>query len=104
MLFVESPLFTGQVTLLLSDDEYLRLQLVIGANPGAAPVIRDTGGLRKIRWSVPGRGKSGGIRVIYYWLPRQDQIRMLLVYRKGIKDDLTAGERRTLRSLNENWQ
>jgi hypothetical protein len=72
-------------------------------NPEAGDVIQRTGGLRKVRWSVAGGGKRGGVRVIYFHVAAQAEVRLLLIYRKGVKDDLTAAEKRTLRRLNEDW-
>jgi mRNA-degrading endonuclease RelE of RelBE toxin-antitoxin system len=103
MIFIETPVFTKQVYDLLSDELYAELQQYLAQCPDAGDVIRDTGGLRKVRWSVPGRGKSGGVRVIYYHVSAQVQVRLLLIYRKGIKDDLSAAEKKVLRKLNENW-
>jgi hypothetical protein len=59
--------------------------------------------LRKIRWVAHGKGKRGGVRVIYFHVSARQQIRMLLIYRKGVKDDLTASEKKVLRALNEGW-
>ena len=103
MVFIESAVFTKQLRELLSDESYAEFQQYLSRCPEAGDVIRDTGGLRKVRWSVPGRGKSGGVRVIYYHVSAQGQCRMLLIYRKGIKDDLSAAEKKVLRKLNENW-
>jgi hypothetical protein len=64
MVFIETTVFTRQVRELLSDDEYARLQLALAENPFAGDVIADTGGLRKVRVAVSGRGKRGGARVI----------------------------------------
>jgi len=66
-------------------------------------VIQDTGGLRKIRWSANGKGKRGGVRVIYYHLTADAQIRLLLIYKKGIQDNLTEKQKKILRKLNEGW-
>ena len=66
-------------------------------------VIQGTGGLRKVRWTGGGRGKRGGTRVIYFHVASRDQIRLLLIYRKGVKDDLSAAEKKILRKLNEDW-
>jgi hypothetical protein len=71
--------------------------------PNAGAVIAGTGGLRKIRWAVARRGKRGGTRVIYYHVVAQAQIRMILIYRKGIKDDLTPNEKTVLRKINAEW-
>lgn len=103
MIFVESLVFTKQVQELLSDESYSEFQQYLAQCPEAGEVIRDTGGLRKLRWTMPGRGKSGGVRIIYYHVSAQVQCRMLLIYRKGIKDDLSAAEKKVLRKLNESW-
>ena len=95
MVFIESAVFTKQVQELLTDDSYAEFQHYLAQCPEAGDLIRDTGGLRKVRWSVPGRGKSGGVRIIYYHVSAQAQCRMLLIYRKGIKDDLSAPEKQS---------
>jgi mRNA-degrading endonuclease RelE of RelBE toxin-antitoxin system len=103
MVFIETPVFTRQVQELLSDEAYSAFQWYLALNPDAGDVIRDTGGLRKVRWSVAGSGKRGGVRVIYFYVAAQAQVRLLLIYRKGVKDDLTAAEKKTLRTLNQDW-
>ena len=101
MIFTETPVFTRQITGLLSDDEYGDLQQVLLSNPEAGDVIRQSGGLRKVRWrsGAKGIGKRGGIRVIYYWYVGEDEIYMLLAYGKGEKDDLSARELKVLRRV-----
>jgi len=103
MVFIETPVFTRQVQELLSDEAYSGFQWYLALNPRAGEVIQGTGGLRKVRWSVPGAGKRGGVRVIYFHVAAQSQLRLLLIYRKGVKDDLTAAEKKTLRKLNRDW-
>ena len=103
MVTVESPVFTRQVQELLTDDEYRELQWHLAIRPDAGALIQGTGRLRKVRWSAGRRGKRGGVRVIYYHVAEADQLRMLLIYRKGMKDDLTAAEKRALRELNRGW-
>ena len=103
MVFIETPVFTRQVRELLSDEAYAAFQWHLAVNPRAGEVIRGTGGLRKVRWSAPGSGKRGGVRVIYFHVAADAQVRLLLIYRKGVKDDLTAAEKRTLRRLNQDW-
>ena len=100
---IETPIFTADVRVLLSDVEYARLQEHLVRHPDAGDVITATGGLRKIRWTSAGRGKRGGSRVIYFHVVAQSQIRMLLIYRKGIKDDLTPKEKAVLRKINSEW-
>jgi len=101
MVFVEFPNFTKRVTELLDDEDYRRLQAALIANPELGDLIRGTGGLRKARWSAKGRGKRGGVRVIYYWLRKRYQVLMLLIYPKSARDDLTADERTLLAKLVE---
>ena len=59
--------------------------------------------LRKVRWAIKGKGKSGGVRVIYFYVTVAAQIRLIAIYKKGIKDDLNAAEKKALKKLNENW-
>ncbi len=88
---------------LLDHDEYAVFQRFLADHPGAGDVIQGTGGLRKIRWATRGRGKRANVRVIYFHRASADEIRLLLIYRKGIKDDLTPREKAVLRSINESW-
>ena len=67
MVFVETSSLSNLLSDYLSDDEYRRLQNHLIAHPDAGAVIRATGGVRKVRWGAGGKGKSGGVRVIYYW-------------------------------------
>jgi hypothetical protein len=69
--FVETKLFTRLVQEYLSDDEYSELQQALLANPESGVVIPRSGGVRKLRWGIAGRGKRGGIRVIYFLRTRQ---------------------------------
>ena len=103
MLFIETPVFTALLRSVLTDEEYGDLQFFMAANPAAGDVIEGTGGLRKLRWAGNGKGKRGGARIIYYLVSADDQIRLLLIYRKGVKDDLTEAEKRTLRTINHGW-
>ena len=81
--FVETQLFTSLVQRCLSDDQYAALQQALADSPDAGDVIRGSGGVRKLRWGVSGRGKRGGIRVIYYLRSRQGEIWMLTLYAKN---------------------
>ena len=103
MLFIESAVFTRQVQELLTDDEYSGLQWHLALNPNAGDVIQNTGGLRKVRWTAGSGGKRGGVRVIYFHSTSERQVRFLLIYRKGVKDDLSAVEKKVLRKLNAAW-
>ena len=101
MLFIETSHFTKWIDSLLDDDSYAALQVFLGEHPEAGNVIRGTGGLHKIRWAPTGRGKSGGVRVIYYWQVEGDRIYMLTIYGKNVKDNLTAAERSAWRKVVE---
>ena len=103
MIFIETPIFTEDLLQLLSDDEYMEFQKYLAWNPLAGDIIQQTGGLRKIRWSAGGKGKRGGVRIIYYYLTENFQVRLLLIYKKGKQDNLTADQKKMLRQLNERW-
>jgi hypothetical protein len=77
------------------------LQTVLVIRPDAGDIIPGSGGLRKIRWGAPGRGKRGGVRVIYYWAVSQDRILLLLIYAKTEQDDLTATQLKVLKKIVE---
>ncbi len=100
-VFLETSVFTRRVTELLSDDEYAELQQALAANPNAGDVILGSGGLRKMRWAIQGRGKRGGARVIYYYLISRDQFYMLLIYGKNEQDDLSPEQLRLLKKAVE---
>ena len=101
MIIRETSVFTRQVQDLLDRESYRLLQLRLVADPAAGDLIRGTGGLRKIRWQGSGRGKRGGVRVIYYWARGQDIILMLLAFGKNEQADLTSQQRSILKRLVE---
>jgi len=86
--FVETRLFTKLVQEYLSDEEYSKLQLALIENPEAGAVIRGSGGVRKLRWAAPGRGKRGGYRVIYYLAKPKGIVWMLTMYPKSVADSI----------------
>lgn len=88
--FVETALSTRLAREYWTDDEYAALQWSIATQPLAAPVIPGTGGVRKLRWKGSGRGKRGGLRVIYYARTAVGEIWMLTAYAKNVKDDIPA--------------
>jgi hypothetical protein len=73
------------VNALLSDDEFALFQGFLFSNPKAGAVIQETGGLRKVRWAIKGKGKSGGVRVIYFYVTAAAQIRLIAITRKESK-------------------
>lgn len=104
-VFFETSVFTRRVTALLMDDEYAALQQVLVENPKAGDLIPGSGGLRKLRWGLEGRGKRGGARVIYYHMVSRDQFYMLLIYGKNEQDDLSADQLRVLkRAVEAIWR
>ena len=98
LTFIETKLFTQLVANYLTDDEYAARQGAIAANPQGGDVVRGSGGVRKLRWRGSGRGKRGGIRVIYYLRLRQGQVWMLTLYAKN-EADAIAGH--TLKKIKE---
>ena len=99
--FFETTFFTRQITELLEDSEYAALQGALAIDPQVGDLIPGTGGLRKIRWHEQrrGKGKRGGIRVIYYWYGAREVIYMLLAYSKGERDDFSPSQKRMLKQL-----
>lgn len=104
MIFIETSFFTEDLSDHLEDEEYGKLQKYLAEHPEAGDLIEETGGLRKIRWAAKGKGKRGGVRIIYYHVASASQIRMMLIYRKGIQDTLTKKEKALLRSINQGWK
>ncbi|AOU05896.1 hypothetical protein A9E81_14710 [Legionella pneumophila] len=106
MIFIETPIFTEDVKELLSDEEYAEFQEYLADNPLAGDVIQQTGKLancEKFDGHFKANGKRGGVRIIYYYVTPASQIRLLLIYKKGIQDDLTTDQKKMLRQLNERW-
>jgi hypothetical protein len=99
MVFIETPIFTQRIKDLLRDDAYSELQEHLAQYPHAGNLIRGGGGLRKVRWAISGGGKSGGVRVIYYWAIAQDQILMVFVYPKNERDNLSDRQLKALRDV-----
>ena len=86
--FVETKLFSRLVVEYLTDEEYLKLQGELIQNSEAGTVVRDSGGVRKLRWAAPGRGKRGGYRVIYYVRRSKKIIWMLTIFPKSEADSI----------------
>ena len=84
-----------------TNEEIDALRQFLALNPEAGDVIQQTSGVRKLRWRTPGRGKSGGARVIYYFRDLNMPLYLIAVYRKSEKDTLTQAEKATLRKLVE---
>ncbi len=100
-LFIESKVFTKFVADYLDDEQYSALQLYMLDHPKAGPVVRESGGVRKLRWSVRGKGKSGGVRVIYY-IPDGESFWMLTIYGKGDVESIPGPMLKKIREAMEN--
>ena len=88
--FIETPFFTRALEQYLDDDEYAELQRYIGERPETGVVVPGTGGVRKLRWAVSGRGKRGGLRVIYYLRSDRGEIWMLTLCGKNVRENIPA--------------
>jgi mRNA-degrading endonuclease RelE of RelBE toxin-antitoxin system len=95
--FVETPLFSKLLKQYLRDDEYRDLQQALIENPEAGDVIPGSGGVRKLRWGAPGRGKRGGYRVIYFLKIRNGVVWLLTMYPKNVTDNIPAHVLRQIR-------
>lgn len=104
MIFIETPAFTRLITELMEDEDYGQFQQELARAPESGDVIEGTGGLRKIRVALPGRGKSGGARVIYYYFSSASQIVLMFAYPKNVQDNLTPAQKKALRAVIENWK
>lgn len=96
MIFIESEAFEQLRQRYLDDDQYALLQAALMANPDAGDLTPGAGGVRKVRWAVDGKGKRGGLRVIYYWVTQRGHILLITLYRKSEVTDLTPKERKAL--------
>lgn len=96
MRFIETPIFTRQIVEQLNDDDYCAMQIAMILRPHLGRVIRHSGGLRKLRWPIPGGGKRGGLRAIYFWHESTETFYLLYLFGKSEREDLTAQQLRVL--------
>lgn len=103
MEFIEAPAFTRNLADYLDDEDYRALQKQLGLGPEVGDLIPGTGGFRKIRWADKrrGKGRRGGLRVIYYHFATDDQIWLMTLYGKNEAADLTPGEKKALKAAIE---
>jgi mRNA-degrading endonuclease RelE of RelBE toxin-antitoxin system len=94
----ETPTFSKEADRILGEQSRQRLIDFLGLNPEAGAVIPGTGGVRKLRWVVPGKGKRGGARVIYYFHNEELPLLALNVYAKSDKTDISPGEKKHLKA------
>lgn len=98
---VETPLFQKQWPLYWTEEERGHFASHLARNPEAGDVVPESGGMRKIRWSRAGSGKSGGVRVIYYTRLANGQIVLLTLYAKSKTDNLTGARLKEIKNAIE---
>lgn len=101
MVFVEASLFTRHLSSYLDDEDYRLFQNALVERPDAGKVVKESGGIRKVRWASGSQGKSGGVRIIYYWMRSKDQIYLLAIYSKSDKDELSKKDLQRVKELLE---
>ena len=100
-LFVELPAFSRHRANYMDDEAFRSFQTMLMQRPCAGDVIEGTGGLRKIRFADAhrGKGKRGGLRVIYYWWEAGKQFWLFTIYNKDEMTDLSAQEKKLLKEM-----
>jgi hypothetical protein len=98
---VETPTFMRRAEKLLSEEERTALIDYLAAFPLAGDLIPDTGGVRKVRFAAHGKGKSGGVRVIYYFVDENIPLYALLIYGKGEQANLSPSQKKSVRAVAE---
>lgn len=99
LTFVETPTFTRLITDMVSDDDYALFQQELAEHPDKGGPMAGCGGVRKVRMALPGRGKSGGARVVYLYIQHRDIIYLIYVFTKGEADNLSASGKKAVREL-----
>jgi hypothetical protein len=97
--FIETNIFTKRIAGLISDDALAEFQAELAQSPEKGPVIEGTGGLRKVRWKLKGKGKSGGVRIMYLFLKIHGVIHLVFVFAKSESDNLAADEKKQLKKI-----
>jgi len=97
--FIETPFFTKVISRYLEDDEYAKLQHYLNEQPDAGVIVPGSGGVRKLRWGSDGRGKRGGLRIIYYLRSARGELWMLTIYGKNVRENIPA---HILKQIREN--
>ena len=102
MEFIEATVLQKYIYDYLSEDEYLGLQSFLFQYPESGNIVRGSGGVRKVRWAMSGKGKSGGVRVIYYFKKQDDEIWLLTIYSKNEVENILAHVLRQIAKEIEN--
>lgn len=99
MEFIESTGFSSIRENYFDDSQFHMLQLYLMDRPDAGDIIKGSGGVRKLRWGLPGVGKRGGVRVIYYWITKSHKILFLTTYAKNEASDLSPDAIKVMREI-----
>jgi hypothetical protein len=98
---VESPIFQKLWPLYWDEEERAEFAAHVAANPEEGDVIRGSGGVRKIRWSRPGTGKSGGVRIVYIVRTEQGEVYLLTMFAKSVKENIPLAVLKEIRRALE---
>ena len=98
---IESPLFQKLWPLYWSEEERGEFAAYIASNSTTGAVIRESGGLRKVRWARPGSGKSGGVRIIYYTRSEEGEVMLLTMFAKATTGNIPTAKLKEIRRALE---
>lgn len=97
--FIETSLFSKQIVDILTDDDYKNFQEYLCNNPEIGDIIQGTGGVRKVRWSLPNTGKSGGVRILYYYLSDDGKVYLMMIYTKSNQINISDTDKQRLKQV-----
>ena len=100
--FIELPTFAAIRDKYLDDDEFTVFQLYLAGHPDAGDLIPRSGGCRKIRWAIEGRGKRGGVRIIYFLRLNSGEIVLVTMYAKNVQENTDPTLLKRLKEIFEN--
>ncbi len=101
LTIVESPIFQKLWPLYWDEDERAEFATHLSANPETGDLIRGSGGVRKIRWSRPGTGKSGGVRIVYLLRNERGEVYLLTMFAKSVKENIPIAVLKEIRRALE---